>query len=130
MAGLATALKHRGLISLDGQQPDRSAARSAFAESLRLRRAGGDQDGRGSRLNDRPALAMYERDFGRASQLLDESLACCRDSGNLFGLSFVLSNLGLVSLELGDHGRAEALLREGLALARRLGSRDSVGCML
>lgn len=129
-AGLATALKHLGLMALHGRPPDPQHARILFAESLALRRTLNDPDGVASCLNDLAVLAIEQGEIAEAEQLLEESGALCRRLGHQYGLSFVLNNLSLVALEQGNHSRAAELIRESLSLARALGSRESLGCVL
>jgi hypothetical protein len=129
-AGLATALKHLGLMALHDQPPDPVHARLLLEESLELRRTLGDRDGVASCLNDLAVLAIEQGDVVQAERLLEESQEICRALGHQYGLSFVLNNLSLVALERGDGARAAALIRESLSLARALGSRESLGCVL
>jgi tetratricopeptide (TPR) repeat protein len=129
-AGLATALKHLGLIALYETPPDYALAVERFEESLILRKGLNDLDGAASCLNDLANVAIEQGDYERADRLLEESLELCRVLDNRYGLGFVLHNLSLVALEVDDEDRAALLLGECLGLADELGSRERIGCEL
>ena len=120
-AGLATALKHLGLVAMYAQPPDVAEATRLLEESLALRQSLHDDDGAASCLNDLAVMALRQGDYARAETLLDGSLVLCRAIGNGYSLSFVLKNLSEVALALGDYGRAETLLTESLKLGCQLG---------
>ncbi|HYI16213.1 MAG TPA: protein kinase [Thermomicrobiales bacterium] len=129
-AGLATALKHLGLVALYAQPPSFDESRRFLEESLLLRRSLNDLDGSASCLNDLAVLALRQEDYDRAGRMLEESLTLCRKHGSRYILAFVLNNLSLVALEQGDLDRVTTLLEESLAVARELGGQEGVGCAL
>jgi predicted ATPase len=129
-AGLASALKHLGLVALYSQPPRYAEAERLVAESLTLRRALNDRDGVASCLNDLAVIALQQRHFLRAQPWLEESEVVCRELGNRYALVFVLFNQSLVALAREDHERAAVVLREGLTLARELEASEPVACAL
>lgn len=130
LIGLATALKHLGLIALHGRRPDLARARRLIEESLALRRRLNDRDGIASCLNDLGLLLFWQGELAQASDLLEESLTFCRALGHRYALSLVLNNLSLVALDQGDYKRTQALINESLELAHGIRSREGLSCVL
>jgi predicted ATPase/class 3 adenylate cyclase len=129
-AGLATALKHLGLVAMYAQPPDFGEAVRLLEESLAIRRALHDDDGAASCLNDLAVMALHRGELPRAAGLLEQSLELCRALGNDYGLSFVLNSLSAVALDLREYERTAALLDESVRVGVRLNSREGVGCAL
>jgi ATP/maltotriose-dependent transcriptional regulator MalT len=65
-------------------------------------------------------MAFSQRDYERATALLEQSLSLAREAGDADRIVVVLSDLGDAARLEGNYIRAVALLEESAALARRL----------
>ncbi|HKG26946.1 MAG TPA: tetratricopeptide repeat protein, partial [Thermomicrobiales bacterium] len=118
-AGLrASALNSLGnLVSYLG---DPVRTRTAYEESLALRRELDDREGIADSLNNLGLLATDGADYARARALHEESLALRRALGDRRGLALSLNNLGDLATAEGDLTRAWDLHQEALAVRREL----------
>jgi len=118
-AGLrASALNSLGnLVSYLG---DPVRTRTAYEESLALRRELDDREGIADSLNNLGLLATDGADYARARALHEESLALRRALGDRRGLALSLNNLGDLAMAEGDLTRAWDLHQEALAVRREL----------
>lgn len=75
-------------------------------------------------------LARSQRDFTRATDLLEQALTIWRTLGDNGGAALALANLGIVAENLRDYAAARACYTESLALRREQGDRRSEAHML
>jgi tetratricopeptide (TPR) repeat protein len=137
----AIAARRRGLQAaawLASDQHDFGTATRLFEQSLALRRALGEDEGKTDLLINAARQARIVGQYQQATALLEDVLARHRALGEHIpmgsaelGLSvdefgLVLRELGLVWREQGDFTRAAALFAEALTLHRAIDDRASV----
>jgi len=91
-----------------------------FDESLRIRRALGDQLGESQVLNNLGMVAFEQGDYKAAREFYARSAALKRDAGDERGLAVALHNIAGVALETGDYADARGSLEEALSIRRSL----------
>ncbi|MGN6699971.1 MAG: ATP-binding protein, partial [Thermomicrobiales bacterium] len=109
------------LANLAHYQGDYQQAQALYAESLRLRRAIGDQSGIAGSLASLAEVHQNQGNYAGTRALHEEALAIWRALGDVRGIGGSLAELGTLACRQGEFPRAAALLEEGLALARRAG---------
>ena len=116
--GLALTLNNLGGVLL--QAGDRDAARTAFSESLTLRREIGDRAGVASSLSNIGTVEYFDEHYDEAHSDYDEALAIFREIGDPRGTSLCLHNLSEIAIVRSDLNAAEGLCTEALEIRRSL----------
>jgi predicted ATPase/DNA-binding CsgD family transcriptional regulator len=98
-------------------------ARALHAESLAVRRAGGNPHSIAWSLAGLGLVAAAQGDIAAARTYEEERLAIERSLGNSYGVAETLRTLGPLALHQGDFATARTWLIECAALARDLGER-------
>jgi predicted ATPase len=124
----------RGLGSSRAIAGDTETAARLWEESLALFERLGDDYGRAVLLHRVGSVALWEGDFDRARELIEESHRLHdRDEVPIrrsFGLMSSTGGLGAIARDTGELERAAALLEESAALAREAGVEWWEGGML
>jgi predicted ATPase len=112
-----------GLVARHNRRLDE--ARALLQESIRVRRAIGDEAGLATSLSNLAIVSLDMRDVDEAQQLLEEAIAIDRGRGDDWGIAASANNLGVAYLERGDLEPARPLVIEALTKFKSIG--DSEG---
>ncbi|MGE5171506.1 MAG: ATP-binding protein [Rudaea sp.] len=123
-AARAKALNWAGVLAW--KQGDYAAARTAYEQSLAIRRELSDRRGVGAVLNNLGLLAYEQGDYAAARTLHEQSLAIDRELGDTWGVAVSLVHLGSLASAQGDYPSARALYEESLAMFREIGDRGHI----
>jgi len=72
------------------------------------------------------AVALAQRDYERATRLLEEALTIQRELGDRWGIARSLVSLGVAALGRGDHEAAEILFEQGLTVQLEADDRPGI----
>lgn len=117
----ARGLNYLANFALD--MSDYEIARTAYEQSLALRRDIGDRLGEGDTLNNLGILSACQSDFASERRYLQQAVALYEVGGHLPRLANGLCNLGGSTNTTGDPVNATALLDRALAINLQIGDR-------
>ncbi|MBN1920659.1 MAG: tetratricopeptide repeat protein [Anaerolineae bacterium] len=120
-SGEGSALSN--IASLLVTRGELDTARTAYLQTLELRRAAKDRWAETVVLSNLGEIALQRGQFEEARSYFEQSLQCNREIGNRQGVGGNLGNLGITALQRGDYVAAYELLEQSLASARELGLR-------
>jgi predicted ATPase/tetratricopeptide (TPR) repeat protein/transcriptional regulator with XRE-family HTH domain len=129
-----TALRAKALVgagSLALYQADQTRGEAALAESLRISRQLGDDEGLARGLAELGMFTVNRSEYARACALLEEALAAAERAGQpVSSTPWVLNRMGVAAHLAGELGRARGILEEALALARQVKSERNLSWAL
>jgi non-specific serine/threonine protein kinase len=123
-AARAKVLFCEGNLALS--QGDSAVARTAYEQSLAIRRELGDRAGIAQLLTSLGIAAWIRGEYAAARPLLEESLQIRREIGNKQAIAFTLQNLANLTRDQGDLQGARAIHEEALGILRQIGDRRSI----
>ncbi len=112
-----------GLGTIQRQQGEFEAARSAYEQALQIYRTRQNRWGEAEALNGLGGIAYYQRNHRAAQSYWMQAHAIYHNLGARVQQAISLYNLGLALQEMGDYAQSERYLHEALLIQQQVGNR-------